>query len=120
MLKIDKLLKKYNVRLLMINDPDFSHLSWESVGKVGVNREHSLISVPKARRDARHFASVLHELAHLLIWRETGVRPAEHLEPSVCIKALTLAKEGGLSFNTLELLALDLRRTVRYEYLEGA
>lgn len=108
-LKIDTMLEELNIGFIWADERDRGR-HWSSVSDVACSRMKRFVSVPRRRRNAYHFAEVVHEVAHLLTWTETGKSPARHDEVKVCERAIRLAEEHGLSEATIEWLRKDLEK----------
>lgn len=53
---------------------------------------------------------MLHEVAHLLIWRETNKRPLQQNELVVCQRALSIGNEFGFGPDTIGFLEAEIAR----------
>jgi len=83
---------------------------WTGVGDVAVSLRQWAVSVPRRRRDGYHVAEVLHEVAHLELWRWTGRRPLNQNELVVCQLAIDIAQTYGFGEPVLEWLYAELTR----------
>jgi hypothetical protein len=113
---LDELLKAEDVELWFTDElPATSAKSgfprgWVGVADVACNLQRHAVAVPRRKRDGNHFAEVLHEVAHLLIWEETGRTPTKQKDLEVCRRALKLGREYRFSAYTLKRLEDDLER----------
>ena len=78
------------------------------VGDVGYSKAKGAISVPRRRVSAYHWAEVLHEVAHLEMWRWTNKSPACHDDLVACILAADIAKGYGFGPDTMEYLHQEI------------
>jgi hypothetical protein len=83
---------------------------WSGISDVACSRKHLAVSVPRRRRGAHHSSEVVHEVAHLFRWVQTGMPPHRQSELKVCSDALVLAQHFGLDQETLDYLTDELTR----------
>jgi len=107
MTQLESVLDSMGVELWWADERD-RRSDWVSAADVAVSRKRMAVSVPRRKRGAYHQAEVLHELAHLMRWVQTGVSPASHDDAQVCEDAVELAKHLGFSKSVLARLLYDL------------
>jgi hypothetical protein len=108
--KLEKVLREKRMFMCFSDEtwPRKAKDGWSSVGDVACSRTLGFVSVPRRRRGAYHFAEVLHEVAHLELWRETGKSPAKQDDAKVCELALAIGRQYGFSKDTIRHLEDDL------------
>lgn len=107
MRKLDRLLDEKGIMLWWSDERD-RRKHWVGIPDVACSRQLRAVAVPRRRRSVRHFLEVLHEVAHLLIWEETGKSPTHQSDLEACRRALALAQEYGFSAETVELCRQEL------------
>jgi len=97
---ISNLCTTHKVSLYWADELPTGGLGWVGVADVACNLEFSRVAVPRRRKGPQHNEEVLHEVAHLVVWRETNTPPGQHDERRVCWLALRWAREFGFSPDT--------------------
>lgn len=88
-----------------------SEKGWSGVAGVACSLSWSAVAVPRRQRNAYHVAEVLHEVAHLELWRWKGKHPNRlKNDLEVCHLALCIAHEYGFSNEVVEHLEKDMTR----------
>lgn len=106
-----ELLEDKNIDLWWADDFRGNGRGWARVSDVGCSRIEGAVSVPRRRISAYHWAEVIHEVAHLEMWRWTGRSPARHDEEKVCELAIAIATQYGFGGDTLDHLKSELAAT---------
>ena len=81
---------------------------WVGVADVACSRKFGAVAVPRRRRSAYHWAEVLHEVAHLELWRWKGKSPLQQSDLVACQLALDIATVYGFGADTIEWLTDEL------------
>lgn len=107
MTRLERLLEDKGITLWWAEERD-RRPHWVGVADVACSRQYNAVAVPRRRRDGYHFAEVLHEVAHLELWRWTGKSPTKQSDAEVCRLALDIAQEYGFSADTISHLEREL------------
>lgn len=112
MKRVHEMLESFGVDLWWADERSRTR-DWVGTADVACSRTRLAVSVPRRRDQSQVTANIVHEVAHLLRWVQTGVSPSRHDEEAVCADALVLAAHYRLSRSAMEWLRLDAEDAAR-------
>lgn len=112
--QLAQLLEDKDIEILFADEahPFSKRAGWATVADVGCNAMRGQVAVPRRRFGSYHVAEVLHEVAHLEIWRWKGRSPAQQNEVVVCSLACDIARQYGFEKEVVEWTEHELAREV--------
>lgn len=110
--KLAEILADKDIDLCWSHETD-SRSHWSRIADVACSRKFSLVAVPKRKRGSYHVAEVIHEIAHLELWRWRNKRPGSlKNDLLVCEIALGIGRQYAMPQEVIAHLEEEWAREV--------